>query len=146
MTSDYPPYLARGISNQECVSEGTIHKCVFQFSKNTGRRENLLEMSITWLDDRGAEKTIKSQMKGDHMQFRYGFAVIRRLDLDNLISLDDFNKFHYERARTPDNPYHGNILVDDSVESVRIRRFNVELRNMSEFYKADDELPCVCES
>lgn len=124
--TEYPSYFLRGLSNKDFVCNGMVVYNAFQFD-DFKRDDNKRELSINWLDDDGAIANILSKKKENgKLQFPMGVA---KLELSTvLMILSNFKNtgyFSYERAPLPDNTYHGNLLLDNSIEkSIRLLIMN----------------------
>ena len=144
MTSDFPTYLARGITSPECVDGATIKKCVFRFSENA--EDNLLEMSIQWLDNQESERIAKDMMKHNKPgpKFGLGFAVICTKELEELRKIEGYKDMHYHRVPTIipgfNNPYHGHITLPIDARMIS-RQLASELAMRSSKYDYDQPLP-----
>lgn len=105
---------------KECfTAEHNVAIGAFQFGNFTEERnDNYHEASINWEDDEGAVTTLLEQKKEgtDEQMFKYGYA---RLPLNlvkmasNSLLTKDYLKF--ERKPLEHNPYHGNILISDTI-------------------------------
>ena len=92
----------------------------FQFGNFTAEREdNYHEASINWEDDEGAATTLLEQKKEgtDEQMFKYGYARLPlnlvKMTLNSLITKDYLG---FERKPLEHNPYHGNILIPDTIK------------------------------
>lgn len=112
---EYPKEFLRGISNKDFVQDGWVLATAFQFD-NQGRKDNMSEASINWLDDDGAIVVAFNQTKDNGKpQFPGGLA---RLDLEKVkLILGNFTAkdFSYERAPIDGNLYHGNLLMSSTI-------------------------------
>lgn len=144
MNGDYPANLARGITSKDCLIEGQLKPCVFQFTRNEST--GLHEMSIQWLDNEESEQIAKSMLRYDdgNPKFVLGFAVLATRVLDEIRSLECYHGLEYCRVpnNSPEhyNPYHGHITVPIEMRSLR-RQLASELALNSKLYRFDDHLP-----
>ena len=143
MTEDYPTYCARGVTDSDCISDGQMKHCVFQFVENKGNQ--LYELSIQWLDNDESEKIAKEMMKRnmDEPKFISGFAVILKDTLDDIkttYSVMDYCRVP-NRSENAWNPYHGHITVPNSIGRIERRQLAAELAHRSEYYRYDMRLP-----
>ena len=110
----FPEECLRGIPHEDSFIEGGLPTVnLFRNFERRQREDGYDELSITWRDDDNALNLILSQTKDDgSIQFKYGVAVIKRRDLDNLKNNPQFSGIlSYERRKTDGNKYHGNILI-----------------------------------
>ncbi len=122
----YPDHLLRGVYNDEYIgpdNEPTSTLFYFDYNKPP-RDDGLRAFSINWHDDDGALDSIFLQRKDDKtLQFKAGAAVLSRADLDlachnHIVS----QHLHYERQVLPNNKYHGNLLLEASVQKPRMHK------------------------
>lgn len=112
---EYPKEFLRGISNKDFIQNGYVLASAFQFD-DQGRDDNKSEASINWLDDDGAiDVALKQRKDNGKLQFPAGLA---KVDLEQvklvLVSFpEDF--FSYERAPIDGNQYHGNLLMNSTL-------------------------------
>lgn len=114
----------RGISNKknELTDEGYICSAVYSFPSSVGecRKDNYKELSVNWEDDDNAINVLLNQKKIDKNGVeRNQFESACRVNMATLKMvcnhfLRDMN-LSFERAPIRGNPYHGNILLLDSV-------------------------------
>ena len=113
----YPDKLLRGISGNYITKDGILDGEAFQL--DSAREDGFCEISITWFDGPEALTILMRQISSrtNKIQFKNGAAEIDRNDLDYYMKPHIIaNHFNYERKPTEDNPYHGNILVLDSLD------------------------------
>jgi hypothetical protein len=114
----FPETLLRGVPNDTfLVEDGSVGSHLFYFDDQP-REDGNIERSINWEDDDGALATIFTQRKenGDP-QFRAGAVRIPREELDRLANRPTVRSIlSYERSPLPSNPYHGNLLMQSTVE------------------------------
>lgn len=107
----FPEEFIRGISNKDFIHNGLVLSSAFQF-EYFGHINNMLEVSINWVDDEEAvELALNQKKENGKLQFSAGVA---RLELEMVkLFLRSFTPevFSYERAPLEDNSYHGNLLV-----------------------------------
>ena len=109
----YPENCLRGISVPEHLDEdGSVATAAFNFSDHI-RDDGWRDLSINWEDDKNAGQVLLNQKKENgEIQFRVGYAVLPRSEIDHLISQPTVNgTLGYERQALQDNPYHGNLLL-----------------------------------
>ena len=114
---DYPDKVLRGISGKFIGLDGILDGEAFQL--DDAREDGFCEISVTWYDEPKAFEVLMLQKKEttQEIQFIYGAAEINRHDLDNYMKPHVLaGQFSYERSPTPDNIYHGNFLVLDSLD------------------------------
>ena len=112
----YPDEFLRGIPNKDFISDGQVLPNAFQF-EDLNRTDKKSELSINWLDDEGAIQVAIDQRKANgKIQFVGGVARLNRSMVQLVLTNIRQNAVSYERARLPENPYHGNILIDSSIE------------------------------
>lgn len=124
----YPIELIRGLSpNDSITPEGYVTASGFQFDPYDAKRgDNYCELSINWKDDDGAIDKVLMQHKPNCAvpQFSIGYAIVERSKIDIMLKTY-VDKLHFSYERCPvegdklkdidDNPYHGNLLVNESV-------------------------------
>jgi len=110
----YPNELLRGIPN-DCIDEfGYPATNLFTFDNSSQQRtDGYKEESVTWRDDEKAVSILLNQKKEDgQIQFKIGVAVLSRHEIDRLIRVEWVRQsLSYEREKTPENKYHGNLLL-----------------------------------
>lgn len=122
---DYPAQFLKGIPNKDAIdSDGNVSSNLFHFRKPILQRgDGFEEDSINWNDDSDAQTLTMNQTKDDgSLQFKIGVAIcsteeIKRLRHRPLVK-DNFN---FERRPLEANPYHGNLLLKETV-STPVRR------------------------
>ena len=135
----YPNECYRGISSKDGVTPGGyVTGAAFQFSDYKPEQRNgdgFCELSIQWNDDENASVHLLEQRKPktDNLQFKIGYC---KLDMEQLrLVVKQYlrdKKFAYERRPIEEdaeediraNPYHGNLLLHNSIE--RQVRKNIE--------------------
>ncbi|MFZ5905007.1 MAG: hypothetical protein ACOYZ8_15790 [Chloroflexota bacterium] len=125
----FPDNCLRGISAPDQLEEGnSVSSSAFNFS-DLVRDDGWRDLSINWHDDEGAIQVLLNQKKADgEIQFRVGYAVIPREELDHLIKQPTVNgMLTYERHQIDNNPYHGNILVKGNLPKPTIRKLQAGL-------------------
>ena len=122
----FPDEFLRGITQKEQIGDNGFPSSslfLFQDRKSQEKRaDKYLEESINWRDGKGAEDTLFNQERDDgRVQFRFGAAVVCRRELDRVIVKPVVNRqLSYERKKIPENPYHGNLLLNKDVQK-RVR-------------------------
>lgn len=127
---EVPEDFYRGLSApDQFTAEGYLTAAAFKFDAYCATRgDNYCELSINWNDDDGALETLLTQTKpfSDTKQFRFGYAKLPLSTVRMLFKMFmDDGKFSYERrpiAADPskdiaENPYHGNLLIDNKIEN-----------------------------
>ena len=119
---DYPEKLLRGISKEdEKDAQGRFTLASLQFQPNP-KRENTtyLELSINWYDSEASLEEIRSREKEDgSLQFKGGVAQLDRKKIDFVANTANaFRDLLYERKSEDLNPFHGNILLNNSLDKV----------------------------
>lgn len=139
MNEDLPTNLARGITSQDCLVEGQMKSCVFQFLKN--EKEGMYGLSIQWLDNEESEQIAKA-MRGKRGDPKYilGFAVMTTHDLEEIKLIECYQNMEYMRVPNDSNPYHGHITIPIEAGSIK-RQLASELVLRSTFYTFEDSLP-----
>lgn len=139
-TLSFPAKCARGITTEEWVKEEPPYKSAFLFDDlDPNRADGLRELSITWLDDEKAVRTIKKMKFHGESKFPAGLAVIERFKLDLIIETSRV-AMSYERQPTKSNRYHGNILVDGH-SAVDLRMASTILARSSVHYPITADIP-----
>ena len=121
----YAKDCLRGIPSEKQINnDGTVEFDVFLFDDKHVKPDGNCVQSINWNDNEGAILLTLTQIKEDgSIQFKGGYAVIATVDLDWIANSPSLNQaFNYERDRLPDNPYHGNLLLDPNT-SQHIRKY-----------------------
>lgn len=116
-TSCYPEDFWRGISSKDFISNGQVLPGAFQFD-NDVREDGYRELSINWNDcDEALTLALNQKKENGKIQFRGGVANLKLSHVELIFS--DFikeKKLSYERHEMEGNPYHGNLLVLDSLD------------------------------
>ena len=126
---EYPNDFYRGLSAKDNFTpEGYLTAAAFKFdSFCESRGDSYCELSINWNDDEGALERLQTQRKPftDQRQFRFGYAIIPVYLIRAIFKTHIENsEFSYERRPIPadpdldieENPYHGNLLLDNKLE------------------------------
>ena len=113
----FPDLLLKGISDQQYLDEeGGVAANLFYFELQrvySERNDEFVEGSICWKDNEEAVDLLMNQKKNGDIQFKYGAAVINRYEIDRLRKIPQYrSKLNYERNPLPENPYHGNLLLN----------------------------------
>jgi hypothetical protein len=114
----YPEKMLRGISDQNSIdADGRVSAGAFQFRPSATRVDAFEEASINWYDDEESLKLILNQQKDDgSLQFKFGIAVLPKECVDRMkTTLTGKGSIDYERSLLPDNKYHGNLLMLNSL-------------------------------
>lgn len=84
---------------------------LFHF-RRSDRSDGMLEASINWKDDEKAiEFTLNQKDNDGALKYDGGIAILPRSELDRVKKRYGSEKFGYERSYSPDNKYHGNLLL-----------------------------------
>lgn len=136
---EIPVECYRGLSSKDWVTAGGyITSAAFQFSdyKPCDRGDDgFCELSIQWNDDENAVINLLNQKKPktDALQFKAGYC---RIDIDQLklVVKQYIRQKTFSMERRPinadeesgiqENPYHGNLLLHNSIE--RAVKKNIE--------------------
>lgn len=125
-TKDFPQEFLRGLASKDFVCDGHVMASAFQFDE-VGRADNMLEASINWLDDEGAIDIALNQRKKENGKIQFS-AGVARLDLEQVkLFLYSFapGTLSYERASLPENNYHGNLLLPNTMKkAVKLQLMN----------------------
>lgn len=125
----FPDNCLRGISARDQLEEdNSVSSSAFNFS-DLIRDDGWRDLSINWHDDEGAAEVLLNQKKANgEIQFKVGYAVIPREELDHLIKQPTINgMLNYERHQIDNNSYHGNILARGNVPKPTIRKLQAGL-------------------
>lgn len=103
---------------------------IFDLPKDTSRNDNYAEASINWNDDIFSLRILCNQRseKKQDIQFKYGYSEMNLGEV--LLAMKPFSQkgyFSFERNPLRNNPYHGNLLIDNSISNMtkRIIRDNL---------------------
>lgn len=109
----YPDTFLRGLSTDECLSEGIISSAAFQLHFEPHLlRNGCAASSVGWEDDSSVVDVMMKQEKDGRPQFKVGLARFQRESIDRLMKSPAFaGVMSYDREPTAENPYHGNLLV-----------------------------------
>ncbi len=113
---EYSENFLRGLSNDNCISDGEVTSAAFQF-KYDGKfvKNGWAALSICWEDNDSVIVLMlqqKQDEQDDHFQFKAGVARFQRESIDTISKLPAFRGIvSYEREHLDNNPYHGNLLV-----------------------------------
>lgn len=116
----FPENFLRGFNIKDCFTqEKNVAPGAFQFGDfRSNRKDDFLESSINWEDDKNAVEVLLNQKKDgtDEQMFKYGYARLSltmvRMTLKSLIQK---NYLDFERKPLENNPYHGNILIPSTI-------------------------------
>jgi hypothetical protein len=121
----YPRRCIRGIRSKDHFHEdGILGAAAFQFEHNPQRQDSFMEASVNWEDDPSVIDFTMNRKKGntDEFEFKAGVAVVSLERLRaGLRQFVESGALAYERNSLPDNRYHGNLLVKDSMAKPTIR-------------------------
>lgn len=124
---EFPEDLLRGIPNIDFVEkDGNPTSNLFYFEKrvNYNRQDGFIEESINWYDEpKALDILIQQKKENDKFQFQYGAVILSRSELDRLISKPTVgDTLSYERRKIEGNEFHGNLLLQESVEKPKMKR------------------------
>jgi hypothetical protein len=126
----FPDNFLRGISDESCITPGEtcLSGGAFEFDPNAEREDDLLESSICWEDDDTVvELMLKQKKEGlkEKVQFKVGVGVLS-CDCINIINNSPGlkNILKYERKKLHDNPYHGNLLINNKTHKIKRRNLS----------------------
>lgn len=122
--SDYPDCFIRGITKPKYVYEdGGVDPQAFEIYTSEDREDDHEEISINWEDNEDVIPfSLDQRNQKGHVMFQAGVVRVPRDECDRISNEPAFlQKVSYERAETPDNPYHGNILIQKNLAKPRIR-------------------------
>lgn len=122
----FPNNFIKGITDSQCIIEdGSIASHLFNFKDNADRDDGNLEQSINWEDDNDAISFTLNQKKDDgSIQFKAGVAIVPLEEIEQLNQKHTVNiVVSYERDILDNNPYHGNLLIPQSVPKPTRRKF-----------------------
>jgi len=126
---DYPDQCLRGIKSKTLIpEEGLVNNELFYFDEKNSN--GFFELSINWNDPEKAIPFTLAQKKDDGVEIKYkgGIAVIDRSELDKINKLQLLNgMLSYERAKLPENLYHGNLLLNGDVSKLKRKYIAVTL-------------------
>lgn len=112
---EYPKEFVRGISNKDYIQNGYVLASAFQFDDQR-RKDNKFEASINWLDDDGAIEIALCQRKDNgKLQFPAGLAKLNLESVKLILKSFSEEDFSFERAPIAGNQYHGNLLMNPSI-------------------------------
>ena len=126
----YPDECIRGIPNKTFIEDKCPTATLFYQFEQGERTDGYKELSITWKCNINAIKTVFEQKKKDsqEFQFKYGFAFIKKKDLDMIKRNPQFEKkFSYEQHDTLNNKYHGNLLIKNTASKGKIHMIGAAL-------------------
>lgn len=141
-----PSRMARGITGEQALlPDGTLDSCVFMFDKKPGA-DGSRELSVVWLVNRLAERTLKQQTKDERPRFSSGFAVISRQAVDAIAARKECQGLHYASTETGSNPYHGCIILPGTIQPHVQRMISALLAKNAVKYRYDEPLPVEAET
>ncbi len=118
----YPDEFIRGISDPSCISEDKLPNAHFLKFETLSKDGQTFEESINWFDEDEALKTTFLQEKDGKIQFTYGAFILDRMELEVQMKKPMIkNSLSYNRDPLRGNDYHGNILLQNTVEKKRAR-------------------------
>ncbi len=108
----------KGIPHKEHLTkEGGVATHLFEFKTSATRTDQLLEQSINWEDQEGVAAFTLQQTKSDGtILFREGLVKIPLEEIKQINKRPSVNNvISYERQPLDNNPYHGNLLIPESI-------------------------------
>lgn len=122
----YPKNCIRGILRADFVIKDQDRRYataeLYQF-RNSDREDGMHEASINWDDDKKAiEFTFNQKNNDETFKYEGGIAILQRRVLDKIKKVYGPMQFNYVRARSPDNKYHGNLLLNLTNRTSRISK------------------------
>lgn len=148
----YPSTFFRGISSETDVDRGAFLKAsAFQFGEVPEERtDNSRELSIVWNDCEESLNTLLQQRnKKGNLQFAYGYATIKLSKFeDTVINYIAGKMVGYERKPIIEdkekgieaNPYHGNILLQNSASDQLKKNIQHSLATIAVFTRRKDDV------
>lgn len=120
---DYPSRFIKGIPHSQLIDNGIAAPDLYAFQDRDLREDGWIEQSINWHDDEKAVDFTLNQVKANgEIHFKAGVALVLTEDMERLKRRAPYkDKVDYERNNKDDNPYHGNLLVFQTL-SKRIRK------------------------
>lgn len=120
----FPDKFIRGIINRSYLEDdNTASIALFSFHDQGCRTDGWIPESVNWMDGENVISfTLNQRNEDDELQFAAGIAILLRGDLDRLRRRTGFSdKLKYERDPLPQNDYHGNILLSNSLSKTKKR-------------------------
>ena len=120
----FPDKCIRGIINRSCLEDDyTASINLFPFHDHGCRTDGWIPESINWIDHKNVISfTLNRRNVDGELQFTVGIAVLPRNELDRLRRRTGFlDGLKYERDPLPENDYHGNILLSNSLSKTKKR-------------------------
>jgi hypothetical protein len=122
MNSTYPDTFARGILNEQYISDDLPDTALFTDFRDTERQDGYNELSINWIDDECAIIILSSQLNKDKTDklYKNGIGIFSTKELTRICKLPYYgNDVSYERFPLDENKYHGNILLKKDTSKKR---------------------------
>lgn len=140
-----PKDFYRGLSFKDCLSGKYLTEAAFKFDPfghNPDRDDNYRELSINWNDSQDALYVLLNQHKPfkEEKQFSVGYALLSVDEVRNVLRTQIANgDFNYERRPVKEdkdndiaeNPYHGNLLIDNNLDKNAIKIIQCTLANIA---------------
>ena len=119
----YPDTFLRGLSTDDCVSDGIVSSAAFQLHFEPHLlRNGCAASSVGWEDDGSVIDVMMRQEKDGEPQFKAGLARFQRESIDRLMKSPAFARvLSYDREPLVENPYHGNLLVSSTATKTQKR-------------------------
>jgi hypothetical protein len=122
MYEEYPDTFARGILNEQFISDGLPDTALFTDFRDTERDDGYNELSINWVDNKCAIAILSEQLNKDRTDklYKSGVGVFSTKELNHICkSLSYKDNVSYERHPIDTNRYHGNILLKKETSKKR---------------------------
>lgn len=115
----YPEHFLRGIINDQFLVSGLPAGNLFSFQHTMPpRKDNYKECSVTWRDNRKSVQLLLREMteKGEPT-YKEGVGVFSTDELNRMKRKSHCkDKLMFERRKVHGNSYHGNLLIDGTVD------------------------------
>jgi len=122
----FPDNCIKGIPNsQYLVADGSVASHLFYFKREHTRNDGWIEQSINWEDNSSVARfTLDQRKENGEIQFKAGVAVVPRDEIDRIRRRPTItsNILSYERQHSTNNPYHGNILLQEDVPNLTMKK------------------------
>jgi hypothetical protein len=119
----FPENCIRGIPNDDYLTpDGPVGSHLFHF-KLENSVDGWFQTSINWEDDDSAIALTLEQKKPDGtLQFKAGVAIVPTDEIDRLSKRPTVRGLlSYERRPLPDNPFHGNLLLNERTSKATMK-------------------------
>ena len=131
---DYPERFIKGIPHSNLIHDGIADQELFAFHDRDIRADGWIEQSINWDDDEETISFTISQIKPNgEIHFKAGVALVLTEELERLKRRTTYRgKVDYERNEKDGNPYHGNLLVINTLSKPTRKAISAYLAVVSE--------------